>query len=124
MSRVQEDSYHHQTDTSHGLTEVSSCQFQTSSSPNHLAYGVYWRSRAGDLLPVRRWKSRPVDALARRMLHEGDVSIMVSGSADFVQKGRPQEGGTAPIGSAGTPTRGGARSKGTDYGTEHPNQCL
>ena len=38
---------------------------------------------AGQLLPVRRWRRQPVDALARRMLHEGDVSIMVSGRPDF-----------------------------------------
>ena len=83
----------------------------TTHLPNHLAHGVYWRSHAGDLLPVRRWKCRPVDVLARRMLHERDV--------------RPQECGTAPIRSAGTPTRRGrtsARAKGTGYGTEHPNR--
>ena len=119
------DADHHQTDTAHGQMDVSSFHFHARSLPHHLAYGVYWRSRAGDLLPVRRWKRRPVDALAHRMRHEDDVSIMVSGTADFGEKGRPQEGGTAPIGSAGTPTRGGrtsARSKGTDYGTEHPNR--
>ena len=47
---------------------------------------------AGESLAVRRWRRRPVDALAHRMLHEGDVSIMVSGSPDFGGKGRPKRG--------------------------------
>ena len=34
------------------------------------------------MLPDRRWKRRSVDALANRMCHDGDVSIMVSGSSD------------------------------------------
>ena len=37
----QEDSDHHQTDTAHGQTDVSSRHFQASSLPNHLTYGVY-----------------------------------------------------------------------------------
>ena len=95
---------------------------------------------------------RRVDALARRMLREGDVSIMVSGSPGFGERttrsevrrvgvsnrqqtnyfgshekapvgrgggdralvvqgqGRTRDGGTAPIGSTGTPTRGGRTS--------------
>ena len=59
-----EDFDHHQTDTAHGQTDVSSCRFQASSLPNHLTYGVYWRSRARELVPVRRWRRRTVDALA------------------------------------------------------------
>ena len=45
-----EDSDHHQTDTAHGQTNVSSGPSQASSLPNHLTYGVYWRSRAGELV--------------------------------------------------------------------------
>ena len=80
------DPDHHQTDTAHGLTNVSSRHFQASSSPNHLAYGVYWRSRAGELLPVRRWRRRPAHALAHRMRYEDDVSVMVSGRPDFGER--------------------------------------
>ena len=35
------------------------------------------------LLPVRRWKRRPVDALVRRMLHERDVAVMGSDNPDL-----------------------------------------
>ena len=77
-----QDSCHHPTDTAHVQTDVSSRHFQSSGLLNHLAYGVYGRFRAGELLPVRRWRRRPVDALAHRMRHEGDFSIMVSGSPD------------------------------------------
>ena len=83
-----EDSDHHHTDTAHSLTDVSSCHFQASSLPNYLAYRVYWRSRPVELLPVRRGQRRPVNALAHRMRHEDDVSIMVSGNPDFGEKGR------------------------------------
>ena len=62
------------------------CQLSPTRLPNHLAYGVYWRSSAGELLAVRRWRRRPVDALAHRVLHEGDVSIMVSSSPDFGER--------------------------------------
>ena len=147
-----QDSYHHQTDTADVQTDVPSCHFQASSLLNNLAYGVYWRSRAGELLPVRRWRRRPVDAQAQRMRHEGDVSIKVSGNPEFRERtirsnvrrievsnrqqtnylgnhekaptgrggsdeaivvqgqGRTRDGGTAPIGSAGPPTRGGRTS--------------
>ena len=77
-----QDSCHHPTDTAHVQTDVSSRHFQSSGLLNHLAYGVYGRFRACELLPVRRWRRRPVDALAHRMRHEGDFSIMVSGSPD------------------------------------------
>ena len=90
-----------------------------------MARGIYWRSCAGDLLPVRRWKRRRVEALARRMSNERDVAVMVSCNPDVGETDRRQDGRTAPIGSAGTPTRGGrtsARPKGTGYGMEHPNR--
>ena len=82
----QEDSDHHQTDAARGQTDVSTCHFQTSSSSNHLTYGVYWRSRAGELFLGRRRRRRHVDALAHRMRHEGDISIMVSGRPDFGER--------------------------------------
>ena len=97
------DSDHRETDTAHGM-DVSSFHSQAPSSLNHLAYGVYWRSRAGNLLPVRRWKRRPVDALVRKTLYERGVAVGDSANPDFGKKGRPPEGGTAPIGSASTPT--------------------
>ena len=112
------DSDYHRTDTVHGQTDVPSFHFQASSLPNHSAYGVYWRSRAGVLLPVRRWKRRPVDASVRRMLYKSDVAVMRSDNPDFGGKGLPKDGGTALSGSAGTPTRGGrtsARAKRTSY---------
>ena len=62
---------------------------------------------------------------ARRTSYERDVAVMVSGNPDVGETVRRQDGRTAPIGSAGTPTRGGrtsARPKGTSYGMEHPNQ--
>ena len=133
-----------------GLMDVTSFHFQATSLPNRLAYGVCWRSRVGDLLPVRRWRRRPVDALARRTLREGDVSIMVSGSPEFgerttrsevrreeastkqqtnyfgnhenapvgrgggdravVVEGQGRTRDAAPIGTAGTLTRGGRTS--------------
>ena len=80
------DSYHHQTDTAHGQTDVSSGHFQASSLPNHLACGVHWRSRAGELLPVRRWRRRPVDALAHTILHRHKISIMISNNQNFNKK--------------------------------------
>ena len=49
-----------------------------------------------------------------------------SGNPDCGEKGRPRDDETAPIGSAGTPPRGGrtsARARGTGYGTEHPNRA-
>ena len=67
------DSDHHQTDTAHGHMDVSSFHSHAPTSLNHLAYGVYWRSHAGNLLPVRIWKRRLVDALIRRTLYERDV---------------------------------------------------
>ena len=75
--------------------DVSRFHFQAPSSPNHLTYGVCWRSRAGALLPVRRWKRRQVDALARRMLLEREVAVMGSDNPDFGGKGRLRDGGTA-----------------------------
>ena len=124
----------------------------------------------------------PVDALAHRTRHQGDVSIMVSGSPGFGERttrgevrrveasnrqqtnyfgnrekapvvrggsdkavvvegtGRTRDSGTATIGFAGTPTRGGRtsarakdttptwleevpsrRDQGIGNGTEHPN---
>ena len=63
----QEDSDHHQTDTAHGQTDVSSGPFQASSLPNRFTYGVYWRSRAGELFPGRRQRRRTLDALAHRI---------------------------------------------------------
>ena len=45
-----EDSLRHQTGTVHTQLNVSSCPFQASSSLSHFAYGVYWRSRGGELL--------------------------------------------------------------------------
>ena len=74
------------TDTAHGQTDVSSGQFQASSLPNHLIYGVYWRSRAGELFSGPGQRRRPLDALAHRMRHEDDVSIMVSGRSDFGER--------------------------------------
>ena len=73
----QEDFDHHKTDTAHGQTDVSNGHFQASSLPDHLTYGVYWRSRAGELFPGRRQRRRPLDALAYRMRHEDDVSIIL-----------------------------------------------
>ena len=52
-------------------------QFSCHKSVTHLACGVCWRSRAWELLPVRRWKRRPVDGLAKRMCYDGGVSLMV-----------------------------------------------
>ena len=50
------------------------------------AFGVYWRSRAGQQFPIRRWKRRPFDALRNRMRHDTGVSIMVSGCPGFVAR--------------------------------------
>ena len=86
-----EDSSHHQTDTGHGQTDVSSCTFQASSSRNHLVYGVCWRSRARELLPFRRRRRRPADARAYRTLYEGDVPIMVSGSPSLGKRLTPSQ---------------------------------
>ena len=79
-----EDFDHHQTDTAHGQTDVSSGHFQASSLPNQF----YIRSllTTGELLPVRRWRRRPVDALSHRMRHVDDVSIMVSDCPDFGER--------------------------------------
>ena len=86
------DSSDHQTDTGHGQTDVSSCTFQASSSRNHLVYGVHWQSCAGSLLPFRRRRRRPADAWAYRTLYEGDVPIMVSGSASLDQENDSKPG--------------------------------
>ena len=66
-------------------------------------------SRAGYLLPVRRCKRRPVDALVRRTLR-------------FWQEVPTAESGTAPIGSASAPTRGRASARAKTNGTERTNQ--
>ena len=63
-----QDCYHHQTDTAHKQTGVSSCHFQASSLLNHLAYGVYWRSRGGELLPVRRWSRQSMHWHTERVM--------------------------------------------------------
>ena len=121
------DSEHHQIDTDHGQVEVSSFHFQASSLPNHLAFGVYWGCRAGKLLLVRRWRRRSVHALARRILHVGDVPVMVFGNPVFGEKGRLRAEETAPIGFAGTPTRKrrtSVQAKETGYGTERPNRSV
>ena len=80
------DSDHHQTDTAHGQTDASSCHLQASSLPNHLTHGVSWRYRAGKLFLRRTWRRRPVEALAHRVRHEDDVSIMVSEGRDFGER--------------------------------------
>ena len=81
-----EGSDHHQTDTADGQTEVSSGQFQASSLPNHLTYGVSWRSGAGELLLVRIWRRRTLDAMAHRMRDKDDVSFMVSVRPGFGER--------------------------------------
>ena len=88
-------------------------------------FGIRRRSRAGNLLPDRTWKCRPVDALVRMTLFERGVAVRASGNPDFGKKGWPQDGGTASIGSASSPTRGGrpsARATGTSNGTEHASR--
>ena len=174
---------HHDAPTGHVHNAVEENHLNDIGLSPHLAHGVYWRSRAGELLPVRRWRRRTVGALANRMSHAGGFSIMVSGSPDFCarttrstvrgvevpnrqrtsyfgnhektpvgrggsdaavvvqRQGRTRDGGTAPIGLAGTPTRGGRasarakettptwleeipsrRDQGTGNGTDHPNR--
>ena len=66
------DPSHHQTFTAHVQTAASGWNCHVQSPLPHLAHGVYWRSHAGELLPVRRCV-RPVDALANRMCLDGGV---------------------------------------------------
>ena len=66
----------------HDHTDVSSCSFQPSSSQHLLAYGVYWRSRAGELL----------------LLRGGDVSQLMYGHTEY----------GVPILVSGSPSFGGA----------------
>ena len=119
------------------------------SSP-HVCQNILHTEFVGDLVLVNC--CGPVAALAHRMLHEGDVSIIVSDNPDFGERttrsevrraevsnrqqtnyfgnhekapvgrdggdravvvqgqGRTRDGGTAPIGSSGTQTRGGRTS--------------
>ena len=83
---LQSDCPLHQTDTVHNQVDVSSCTFQAPSLQSHLAYGVSWRSRAGELLSFGRRKRQPVDAWAYRMLCKGGVPILISSSPSFGQE--------------------------------------
>ena len=67
-------------DTAHGQMDVSKCHIQASSSLSRSAHGVYWRSPAGNLLPVRRWIRRPVDAPTHRkfLSRSGTLEIQIS----------------------------------------------
>ena len=65
------DPSHHKTSTAHIQTAASGWNWNDASPLLRLAHGVYWRSGAGELLPIRRWRRRRVDALANRMCHGG-----------------------------------------------------
>ena len=81
-----EDSGHHQTDTAHGLTDVSTCHFHASSLPNQVTFGVYWRCRAGELVARAKVETSASRCTGTQKRHEDDVSIMVSGSPDFGER--------------------------------------
>ena len=128
--------------------------------------GTTWHTEfTGDLVLVNCCPFEGGDVGQSMNCHEGDVSSMVSGSPGFGERstrsevrrveasnrqqtkaivvqgqGRTRDSGTAPSGSAGTPTRGGRtsvraketaptwseevpsrRDQGTGRGTEYPN---
>ena len=47
--------------------------------PKHLTYGIYWRSRAGELFPGRRQRRRPLDALAYMMFRSWSLAVHIFG---------------------------------------------
>ena len=77
---------HHDARTGHVHNAVADNHLNDIGLSPHFAHGVLLAISCWRIVSVRRCRRRPVDTLANRMSHAGGVSMVVSGSPDFVAR--------------------------------------